>query len=233
MINKIGVFDSGIGGLNILKRLEESIPNENYIYYQDSYHNPYGEKTEEELYSIVKDIVKYLISENCKIIVIACNTATTICMEKLREDFPSTIFIGTVPAIKMAIDNNCKNTLVMATPLTIKSKRTHEIINDYKKEDTKITLLPCSGLAHAIETNTKVDDILKEILLPYQEQDFDSLVLGCTHYSYIEDKIKSYFKKNIHIYDSIDGVIKEVKNQLVINNLENKSKKEKTIYLNR
>lgn len=231
MDKKIGIFDSGIGGLTILKELEKKIPNENYIYYKDTNNNPYGEKSDDELYSIVNDIVKYLITNDVKLIVIACNTATTKCMKKLRAEYPDIIFVGTVPAIKVACDNHSKKTLVMATPLTIGAERTNEIVTDNKKNDQDITLLPCDGLANAIEKNDNIDEVLDRILFPYKNSDIDSVVLGCTHYPIIKDKIKKYFSNDVNIYDSINGVVKEVNRQLKINMMYNKSKKEDTIII--
>ena len=137
MNKKIGVFDSGLGGLSILKELIKLLPNEDYLFYGDSINNPYGDKSDEELLTITSHVVDYLLDNDCKIIVIACNTATTSCLKKLREKYPNTIFVGTVPAIKIAYDNNYKNTLVLATPYTIKSKRVRELIHDYKNSLTK------------------------------------------------------------------------------------------------
>ena len=114
------------------------------------------------MFLICSNICDYLIEHNCKIIVIACNTATTRCMKKLREKYPNMIFVGTVPAIKVASDNNYKNTLVMATPGTIESERTHELVRDNKRDDQNIYLVPCEGLANAIEKgdNNKIDEII-------------------------------------------------------------------------
>ena len=109
----IGMFDSGIGGLTVLDVLKELVPNEDYLYYADNKNNPYGEKSDEELLKICCKVVDYLIDNNCRIIVIACNTATTKCMKKLREIYKDIIFVGTVPAIKVASDGNYKNTLKM------------------------------------------------------------------------------------------------------------------------
>ena len=119
----IGLFDSGLGGLSILKELMNTLPNEDYLFYEDSINNPYGVKSEEELLKITSNIVDYLLDRKCKIIVIACNTATTSCMKKLREKYPNTIFVGTVPAIKVAYDNNFKNVINLSTPYTCESKR--------------------------------------------------------------------------------------------------------------
>ena len=101
MNRKIGVFDSGLGGLSVLKELRKTLPNEDFLYYEDSIHVPYGEKSDEELLTITSHIVDYLLENDCKIIVIACNTATTSCMKALREKYPDVIFVGTVPAIKL------------------------------------------------------------------------------------------------------------------------------------
>ena len=101
-MSKIGVFDSGIGGLTVLEELKKMLPKEDFIFYADSANNPYGEKTDEELNGIVSNIVDFLIDKGCKIIVIACNTATTRCIRYLREKYPDIVFIGTEPAVKLA-----------------------------------------------------------------------------------------------------------------------------------
>ena len=131
---KIGMFDSGIGGLNVLEEVRKLIPNENIIYYQDSSNNPYGEKTDEQLWKIVNNIVKYLISNGVKEIIVACNTATTRCIKRLREEYKDIIFIGTEPAIKVATDNNYKNILLLGTPGTINSDRLHELVLKNKSD---------------------------------------------------------------------------------------------------
>ncbi len=228
----IGVFDSGKGGLSVLEELKKQIPNESYIYYGDKIHNPYGEKSDEELLKITTWIVENLKSRNCKVIVIACNTATTRCMKKLRSLFPDLIFIGTVPAIKVASDNNYKNTLVMSTASTTTSNRISELIRDFKRDDQNIYLVPCPGLADAIENDNEeqTDTILKNIYEQYKDKHIDSIVLGCTHYALIKDKINSYFK-DVILLDGAVGVAKEVKRQLQIHNLNSNLKEEKVTIL--
>lgn len=222
--NKIGMFDSGIGGLTVLKELRKILPNENYIYYADSKNNPYGEKSDSELMAIVTNIVDYLISKEVKIIVIACNTATTRCINRLRKMYPDMIFVGTEPAIKVACDKNYKNTLVMATPGTIKSERTHELVKLNKKRDQKITLLSCKGLADAIESGNKdnVNKVLHKLLDKYVDEDIDSIVLGCTHYPHAKKNIKELFP-NAKLIDGNKGVSRQVKRQLESHNLLNNS----------
>lgn len=222
--NKIGMFDSGIGGLTVLKELRKLLPNENYIYYADSKNNPYGEKSDSELMNIVTNIVDFLISREVKIIVIACNTATTRCINRLRKMYPNMIFVGTEPAIKVACDKNYKNTLVMATPGTIKSERTHELVKLNKKRDQNITLLSCKGLADAIESGNKdnVNKVLHKLLDKYVDEGIDSIVLGCTHYPHAKKNIKELFP-NAKLIDGNKGVSRQVKRQLESHNLLNNS----------
>ena len=225
MNKKIGVLDSGIGGTTVLDKMVELLPNEEYVYYKDTKNNPYGEKSEEELYKIVKGIVTFLIDKkNCKMIVLACNTATTKCMKKLRKEFPDMLFVGTVPAVKVTCDNHYKHTLVLATPATIDSERMAELVKDNKKDDQEMILYPCPGLANAIEKGKKdkITQILKELKQKMQNKKIDSIVLGCTHYPLIKDQIEEYFP-NIDLLDGSFGVAKEVKRKLENHHLLNKS----------
>ena len=214
MKGKIGLFDSGLGGISILKELISVLPNEDYLFYEDSIHNPYGEKTEEELMEYTSSIVEYLLKEGCKIIVIACNTATTACMSKLRKKYTDTIFVGTVPAIKAAYDHNCHFTLVLSTPYTMKSHRVQELLRDYKREDQQILNISGENLAYLIDLNEmeEVDKVLSRILSRYVNI-ADSVVLGCTHYSLIKDRIQKVLPGAI-LLDGAIGVAMEVKHQL-------------------
>ncbi len=223
MNRKIGVFDSGLGGLSILKELVKLLPNEDYLFYEDSINNPYGQKTEEELLKIVDNVVKFLLKEDCKIIVIACNTATTCCLKKLREMYPNVIFVGTVPAIKVAYDNNYKNTIILSTPYTMKSSRVEELIHDYHREDQNIINISGENLANLIELDKKAEimELLNRVLGEYKDK-ADSLILGCTHYSLIKDEINSVLPNTV-LLDGCVGVSNEVKHQLENNNLLNNS----------
>ena len=200
MNRKIGVFDSGLGGLSILKELVKLLPNEDYLFYEDSINNPYGQKTEEELLKIVDNVVKFLLKEDCKIIVIACNTA-----------------------IKVAYDNNYKNTIILSTPYTMKSSRVEELIHDYHREDQNIINISGENLANLIELDKKAEimELLNRVLGEYKDK-ADSLILGCTHYSLIKDEINSVLPNTV-LLDGCVGVSNEVKHQLENNNLLNNS----------
>lgn len=214
-MKRIGVFDSGIGGLTVLEELKKILPNEDYLFYADSKNCPYGEKSDTELFQITSNIVDYLISRDSKIIVIACNTATTRCIKYLRDKYKDMIFIGTEPAIKVACDRDYKNILVMATPATIASERTSILVNENKKEYENIYLVPCEGLADAIENDNtnKCEEIVSSIYEEYKDKEIDAIVLGCTHYPHIKDLISRYFK-DAELLDGGNGVARETRRQL-------------------
>ena len=178
----IGVLDSGIGGVTVLREILGI--NAKFIYYSDSKNNPYGDKSEDEVYSIVKGIVDYLLDSGCIAIVIACNTASAICVKRLRSEYPNTLFIAIEPAYKMVHDYNPKGkTLVMATEGTIKSEKFLTLFNKY--DNHKTILLPCKGLAELIEEGNEdeINQYLESNLSRYK--DIDNVVLGCTHYPLI------------------------------------------------
>ena len=224
MKGKIGLFDSGLGGLSILKELINTLPHEDYLFYEDSINNPYGNKSEEELLKITRNIVDYLLSKDCKIIVIACNTATTSCMSKLREIYKDTIFVGTVPAIKLACDSDYKNIINFSTPYTKNSKRVHELIEEYKNPNQNIYNISGENLANLVELDKKdeIKELLNRVLGEYKDI-ADSLVLGCTHYSLIKKEINEVLP-NVVLLDGTKGIAKEVERQLTINNLLSDSK---------
>lgn len=139
----IGIFDSGIGGVTVLKEIIKVLPNENYIYYSDSKNNPYGDKSDEEIKIICDNIVKYLINKNCKVIIIACNTASAKAAEFLREKYNKAHIFAIEPAYKMVYDFAYEgNTLIMATKGTIESEKFNLLYNKYNNNKTE--LLACS-----------------------------------------------------------------------------------------
>ncbi|MCI8412114.1 MAG: glutamate racemase [Clostridia bacterium] len=151
---KIGIFDSGIGGVTVLKEILKVLPNEDYIYYSDSANNPYGDKSDEKIIELSENIVKYFIQKNCKAIVIACNTASAKAVTYLRKKYKDIPIIGIEPAYKMVYDYSYDNsTLVMATKGTLESEKFNLLYNKYNNHKT--FLLPCIGLADIIEEGKK------------------------------------------------------------------------------
>ena len=214
---KIGAFDSGIGGTTILAAVQKLLPYEEYKYIADSKNCPYGEKSDDELKSIVTKNVEELKNWGAEIIIIACNTATTKCINYLREEYPEIKFVGTEPAIKLAAKSNAKNILVMATPGTIASERTKSLLKVNQREGQNITLLSCPGLADTIELNYPIQNYqpiiekLQELLK--DQADPDVVVLGCTHYSLIKPEIEKIFPR-AKLIDGADGVANRVKSLL-------------------
>ena len=148
----IGVFDSGIGGTTVLKSVQELLPNEDYVFFGDSANCPFGTKSPEELRGIVKQATEFLLERKAKLIIVACNTATTQTIEWLREQYPDVPFVGTEPAVKLACDGGWTQILLLSTEGTAHSPRTQELIEKNIRPGQKIVNLPCLGLAEAIET---------------------------------------------------------------------------------
>jgi len=210
--NPIGILDSGIGGITVLKEILKILPNENYIYYSDSIHNPYGEKTKEEVFDYIDDIIKFFISKNCKAVVFACNTATALTVEDVRKKYSDLIIIGIEPAYKMVYDNaKDKKTLVMATPATIQSERFLSLYHKYDNHNT--ILLACHGLANLIELGDFVHiNKYLEKNLP-KDNNVEVVVLGCTHYPLIKNEIKNILG-NVIFFDGGMGVALRLKDLL-------------------
>ena len=216
----IGIFDSGIGGATVLKEILKVLPNENYIYYSDSKNNPYGDKTDEEIYNICDVIVKKFIEKKCKAIVIACNTASAKAAKQLREKYPEQIIIAIEPAYKMVHDFAYdKKTLVMATRGTIESEKFHKLYEKY--DNHKTYLLACQGLADIIEEGSeeKIEDYLKNNLSIYSGK-VDNVVLGCTHYPLIQKQIAQVLG-DVRFFNGAPNLAKYLKDVLIEKNLLN------------
>lgn len=211
--NLIGVFDSGIGGVTVLKEIIKIMPKENYIYYSDSKNNPYGDKTKNEIINICDDVVNFLISKNCKIIVIACNTASAVAIQTLREKYPNIKFIGIEPAYKMVYDYaQDDETLIMATKGTIESEKFNLLYRKYNNQKTY--LLTCSGLADIIEEGNKerINKYLNDNLGKYNKK-VKNVVLGCTHYSLIKNEISKVLN-DITFFEGANRLAIHLKNVL-------------------
>lgn len=214
--NSIGVFDSGVGGVGVLKELVQVLPHENYIYYGDSLHAPYGEKTPEQVLELVNNVVKHLLEQNVKAILIACNTATSVAAGILRERYPEISIIGMEPAIKRAVSEKKKNkVLVMATPVTL---HLDKYLRLQHKFESQAEFLPveCPGLAKRIEQadldGTDLTEMLRELLERYKGK-VDNVVLGCTHYPFVKKQIREILG-DIPILDGSRGTALQVQRVL-------------------
>ena len=218
--SNIGIFDSGIGGATVLKEIIKILPKENYIYCSDSKNNPYGDKSKDEIIKICSNNVDFLLEKKCKVIVIACNTASLIATEGLRKKHEGIPIIAIEPAYKMVHDYAYDEpTLVMATKATIESERFQLLYNKYNNHKT--FLLPCSGLAEIIEKNDKkkINQYLEENIKQYSGK-VKNVVLGCTHYPLIQDEIKDILG-NVTFFNGAANLAKNLKNILEKNGIQN------------
>lgn len=221
--NPIGVFDSGIGGTSIWREIHDLLPNENSVYLADSKNAPYGQKSKEEIIKLCIKNTNFLLEQNCKVIVVACNTATTNAIEELREKY-DVPFIGIEPAIKPAAINSKKNNIgILATQGTLNSKLF--IQNVERFNNTKIIEKIGHGLVTLIENgeinSEKMDKLLRNYLEPMIEAKVDYLVLGCSHYPYLIPQIKKIIPEEIKIIDSGEAVARQVKSVLIKNDILN------------
>jgi glutamate racemase len=209
----IGIFDSGIGGTSIWREIHKMLPLESTIYLSDSKNAPYGEKSKDEILALSIKNTEFLISQGCKIIVVACNTATTNAIKELREKY-NIPFIGIEPAIKpAAIHSKTQIIGILATKGTLSSDLFHQAVLSYP--NTKIVEQVGTGLVKLIEEGKidtpEVTELLKMYLNPMIELGIDYLVLGCSHYPYLIPKIKTILPDKIKIIDSGEAVARQTK----------------------
>lgn len=214
--NPIGLFDSGIGGTSIWSAIHDLLPNEDTIYLADSKNAPYGQKSKEEIIQLSCKNTEFLLEQNCKIIVVACNTATTNAIKELRAkyDIP---FIGIEPAIKpAALHSKTQKIGILATKGTLNSELFYK--NVEKFQDIQIIEQIGFGLVELIENgeiqSPKMTQLLQSYLEPMIQQNIDYLVLGCSHYPYLIPQIKKIIPQHIHIIDSGEAVAKQTKSVL-------------------
>lgn len=221
----VAVIDSGVGGISVLKELIKLMPYENFIYFGDNKNAPYGTKSAEEVCALMMANVEMLINKGAKAIVIACNTATAAAAKQLREKYTQIPIIGIEPAIKPSASyKENSNVLVMATPLTLKQEKIHDLMDRFC-DDVNIITLPCPGLMELVEEGktegVEIDNFLDKLFEPYRDICFDSVVLGCTHYPHVKNAIKKALGGDVMIFDGGEGTARETKRRLCELGLEN------------
>lgn len=221
--NPIGVIDSGVGGLSIFKEIVKILPNESFIYIGDSKNCPYGNKSSSEIYSLSKRLVEFLLKKKAKIIVIACNTITVSCLEKLRKDFPQIPIIGTVPVIKTASKLTKNGRIgVLSTKKTANSKYQKDLIKKFGR-GLKVINLGTDKLVPIVEnapaSKLDINKILTKELKPFQDFKIDTLVLGCSHFPFLAKEIRKILGKNVQVLDSSGAIARQTKRVLISENL--------------
>jgi len=215
----VAVMDSGVGGISILRELKALMPEENYIYLGDSLNAPYGTKSDDAVMNLSLEHAQRLFALGAKALVVACNTATSVAIGKLREVYPDRPVIGVEPALRPAIKQGGR-ILVMATPMTLRREKFHRLLEVCGGGDEVITL-PCDGLVEIIERGDldgdALYDYLDRLFSPLGDKPFNSVVLGCTHYPFIRRAIARTLAKTsgeVTIYDGGKGTAAETKRRL-------------------
>lgn len=214
----IGVFDSGVGGISVLRELVKIMPNEDYLYLGDSVNAPYGTKSLETVRKLTVAHIEELLHNGAKSIVIACNTATSAAVAVLREMYPEIPIVGIEPAVKPAVLAKPNSRIVvMATPMTLKQEKFRKLLMRYE-DQAEIIPLPCPGLMEFVERGDLESEELRcylsGLLAPVLKETADAIVLGCTHYPFARRMISEVAGEKIRIFDGGYGTAKEMQRRL-------------------
>lgn len=214
----IGVFDSGLGGISVLKGTLALLPGEDYLYFGDSLHAPYGVRPVEEVRMLAGAAAEHLLERGCKAIVIACNTATSAAAELLRARYPEVPIVGIEPAIKPAVRRHPGGRiLVMATAVTLRERKFRDLWEQFQ-DRAEIIPVPCSGLMEFVERGElrgeRLEAFLLEKLEPFLKVPVDAVVLGCTHYPFLRGELRRLLGRGSEILDGAEGVARQLKRRL-------------------
>lgn len=234
---KVGIFDSGLGGLTVVQAIAKSFKGAQIVYIADTLFAPYGEKSEEQILEHSLDLTNYLIdNHSIEALIVACNTATSAAIKYLREKFPKLIVIGTEPGIKPAMQNSLsKNIGVLATPATLNGDKYQKLLDRLSDEhDVLVHESACAGLVEQIEEgkikDSKTVAMLKEWLNPMLEKKVDTIVLGCTHYPLVAEVIKEIMGANIKLIETGSAIANRLHDLSSINGHNNDGKLNITVF---
>ncbi len=213
----IAVFDSGVGGISVLRHLIRQMPNERYLYFGDSANAPYGVRTTQDVRRLTMEAAAMLFSRGCKALVVACNTATAAAIEDLRRAYPDRIIIGIEPALKLAADHFPGGKIgVMATPVTLREEKFDHLLHRFSQRCT-VAKLPAPGLVALVESgkanSPEARQLLTPLLSPYEGK-LDAVVLGCTHFPFAAPTIRQLLGKNTRLLDGGAGTARETHRRL-------------------
>ena len=219
----IGVFDSGVGGISVLKHIRDLMPHENLIYVADSRHAPYGNQTPEFIQERSFWLAEFLLRQGVKALVVACNTATAAAVAGLRERYPDLTIIGMEPAVKPAVAATKTGVVgVLATSGTLKSAQFAALLEHYG-QGVEVVTQACVGLVECVEkgalTSPSTKALLKQYVQPLLDAKADTIVLGCTHYPFVRTLIEELVGKDVVLIDTGAAVAKHLKNRLQENQL--------------
>ena len=207
----IGVFDSGLGGISVLKELMALMPDEHFLYFGDSANAPYGTRTTEEVRILTMNAAAMLYERGIKALVVACNTATAAAITQLREEYPDLIVVGIEPALKMATDRFPRGHVgIMATQVTLREEKLEHLVGRFP--DAIVEKIPAPGLVELVEQGKtdgeETEELLQKILSPYVGQ-LDAIVLGCTHYPFVKKTVQKILGDDVRVLDGGAGTARQ------------------------
>lgn len=224
---RVGVFDSGVGGLSVLRALYAAMPDAQFLYVADSGHAPYGERSDEHVLRRSMHVAQFLSDQGVDLMVVACNTATAVAIDRLRALHPGLPFVGVEPGVRPGVAATRNGRVaVMATPATLSSERFRRLAAlaagaGPTVPDLRLHLQPCPGLAAAIEAGDLRDETLAAVLDPacaaMRDADVDTVVLGCTHYPFVADQIARRMPAGVTLIDTADAVARQARRLLPMN----------------
>jgi glutamate racemase len=219
----IGVFDSGVGGLSVLREIRTLLPDESLLYIADSGHVPYGEKSPEFIRERCRILAEYLLAQGAKALVLACNTATVAGVAELRELYPSLPVVGMEPAVKPAAAATRSGVVgVLATTGTLKSAKFAALLDRFAN-DVRVITQPCPGLVERIEAgeleSTATRELLQGFVAPLLAEGCDTLILGCTHYPFIKPLLRTLVPDSVSLIDTGAAVARQVQRLLAARDL--------------
>jgi glutamate racemase len=222
-LRPIGIFDSGIGGLTVLRAIHQLLPDEPLLYLADQAHVPYGPRRLEEVRHFSEVITRYLLDRGARLVVVACNTASAAALKYLRSTFPDVPFVGMEPAVKPAAEHTRSSVVgVLATPATFQGELYASVVERFG-QGVKLLQHTCPGLVAQIESgaleSSETRRILEEALRPMLEQGIDTVVLGCTHYPFVIPLIQQITGQGVRVIDPALAVARQVQHLLVASNL--------------
>jgi len=225
--SSIGVFDSGVGGLSVLRAMRRQMPEESAIYFGDQKHIPYGPRPMEQIRNFSEAITKFLLAQDAKIIVVACNTASAAALKDLREKFPDVQFVGMEPAVKPAAERTQTGRVgVLATPATFQGALYASVVERFAS-GVELFQNTCPGLVQQIEqgnlSGEETRKILEDALQPMLEQNIDTVVLGCTHYPFVIPVIQQLVGEHVRVIDPAPAVAKQTGRLLEARGMRNRS----------
>ena len=213
----IAVFDSGVGGVSVLKELIALMPNEQFYYFGDCANAPYGLKTTEQVRDLTLAAAEKLFSVGAKALVVACNTATAAAITELRTAYPNHIIIGIEPALKLARDRHPGGTIgIMATDVTLRERKLAALMDRFSS-DCKIIRLPSPGVVELVEAGLGDSQAATELMnaeLGHLKDELDALVLGCTHYPFVTNAIRRVLGEKVDLLDGGEGTARETRRRL-------------------